>query len=257
MSSLDILSIPAMTDNYIFLLRDHATGTTAVVDPSASRPVLDALASRGWRLDHVLVTHHHWDHTGGNIELKEATGCQVVGSIRDAERIPGIDIAVEDGEHYAIGEARARVLAVPGHTHGHIAYWFPEAAAVFCGDTLFASGCGRICEGTADEMWHSLRRLRDLPEETLVYCGHEYTLCNLQFAVTVDPDNPALRERLAEVEALRRRRRPTVPSSIGVERVANPFLRADTEAMRLALGMPEEAGPVEVFAEIRKRKDNF
>ncbi|MEO5374955.1 MAG: hydroxyacylglutathione hydrolase [Alphaproteobacteria bacterium] len=258
MSRLDIHLCPALSDNYVHLLHDASSGATAAVDPGEEEPVLRAIAQRGWTLTHILITHHHADHTGGAVALKEATGCRVVGTALDARRIEGgLDIALAPEEHFALGCAMARMMAVPGHTSGHVAWWFPESTAVFCGDTLFAGGCGRLFEGTAEQMWESLRRLRDLPEDTRVYCGHEYTLANLRFAVTMDPGNPALRTRLADVEAERSRRLPTVPSLIREERATNPFLRADTDALRISTGLPPGSRPADVFAEIRRRKDRF
>lgn len=256
MASLEIRQIPALSDNYIYLVREAGQGACAAVDPSEAAPVLAALDRFGWRLSHILNTHHHGDHVGGNRELKSATGCTIVGHARDAARIPGIDVRVSDGETVALGDAEARVIAIDGHTVGHIAYWFADAAALFCGDTLFSLGCGRLFEGSAEQMWASLGRLRDLPAETRVYCGHEYTEANARFALSLDPDNAALQARAAEVRALRARAEPTVPSRIGDERACNPFLRADDPGLQRALGLAG-ADPALVFAEIRRRKDVF
>jgi hydroxyacylglutathione hydrolase len=192
---------------------------------------------------------------GGNLELKAATGCTIIGHRADAERIPGLDVPVEDGGEVEVGAARARVLDVSGHTVGHIAYWFPEHAALFCGDTLFSLGCGRLFEGTPAMMWASLGRLRALPEETRIYCGHEYTESNARFALTLDPGNAALQARAAEVRELRAQSLPTLPSTIAVERATNPFLRADAPELQRAVGAGPD--PVACFAEIRRRKDSF
>ncbi len=254
MAALIIEQIPVLRDNYVYLVHDRASGLTAAVDPAVAEPVAAALAVRGWRLTHILNTHHHGDHTGGNLPLKAATGCTIVGYGADAHRIPGIDVAVNDGETFAFGSTAAQIIAVPGHTLGHIAYWFAEAQAVFCGDTLFSLGCGRLFEGTAAMMWHSLGRLRQLPDETRVCCAHEYTQSNAAFALTIDPANPALRERAAAVSALRRQGLPTVPSRLGDEKAANPFLRADAPELAAVVGGD---GPVAVFGEIRRRKDVF
>ncbi|MBX6321677.1 MAG: hydroxyacylglutathione hydrolase, partial [Rhodospirillaceae bacterium] len=199
---------------------------------------------------------HHPDHSGGNLALKAATGATVVGPQADAARIPGIDVGVEEGRPFAFGAVEAQILFIPGHTRGHIAFWFPAAEALFCGDTLFSLGCGRMFEGTAPQMWASLGKLRALPDATRVYCGHEYTQANARFALTVDPDNPALRRRAAEVDRRRARGEPTIPSILGEEKAANPFLRADDPAVAAGVGLPG-ADPVRVFAEVRGRKDRF
>ena len=256
MSELQIQQIAVLQDNYVYLLRDEATSACAAVDPSVAEPVLAALDRLGWTLTHILNTHHHHDHTGGNLELKQATGCTIVGNAHDAARIPGIDVRVADGDVIALGTAQARVLDVSGHTIGHIAYWFEEAGALFCGDTLFSLGCGRLFEGTPSQMWASLSRLRELPPEVRVYCGHEYTESNARFALQIDPDNPSLRRRAEEVKRLRAKGLPTVPSVLGEERAANPFLRADDARLQQAAGLAGN-DPVAAFAEIRRRKDAF
>ena len=256
MSGLEVLQIPVLRDNYVYLARDSDSGACAAIDPAVSAPVLDALARRGWRLTHILNTHHHHDHVGGNLELKRATGCTIVGNAADAARIPGIDVTVSDGETYDLGTRSARVIAVSGHTIGHIAYWFADDDVLFCGDTLFALGCGRLFEGTPAQMWDSLSRLRALPDTTRVYCAHEYTEANAAFALSVDGANPALVERSAAVRAKRRGGEPTVPSTLAEERLTNPFLRADDPVLAQATGLAGR-DPISVFAEIRKRKDQF
>ncbi|UZR27929.1 hydroxyacylglutathione hydrolase [Methylococcus mesophilus] len=253
---LEILQIPVLEDNYVYLLHEPDSGATAAVDPAVAGPVLEALDARGWRLSHVLNTHHHGDHVGGNLELKAATGCAIVGAAGDRHRIPGIDVALKDGEEFRLGSASARMLEVPGHTSGHVAFWFEDDAALFCGDTLFALGCGRLLEGSAEQMWRSLERLRALPPKAKVFCAHEYTQANARFAVTIEPGNTALRERLGRVEALRREGLATVPSSLGEELATNPFLRPESPEIRQGLGIVQ-APDVEVFAEIRRRKDGF
>jgi len=253
---LDIEQIPVLSDNYVYLVRDRATGKTAVVDPAVSEPVQQRLSALGWTLTHILNTHHHGDHVGGNLALKAATGCTIVGPRADRERIPGIDVALGDGERFRLGEAEATVFDVPGHTRGHIAYWFAESEALFCGDTLFACGCGRMFEGTPAQMWASLSKLKALPEATRVYCAHEYTQSNIRFALSVDPGNKALQERSRRVDALRVQSRPTVPSTIGEERATNPFLRADDPVLALQVGQPG-GDPVAVFGATRKAKDVF
>jgi hydroxyacylglutathione hydrolase len=224
------------------LLHDEATGTTGVVDPAEAAPVLDELARRGWQLGWILNTHHHGDHVGGNAALVAATGCRVVGPRADQARIPHIQTQVGDGDVFDLGAARARVFDTPGHTRGHIVYWFEQDAALFVGDTLFALGCGRLFEGSPEQMWASLAKLAVLPPETRVYCAHEYTESNLRFALSVAPDDPALLARGERVRARRAENLPTVPSTLGEELATNPFLRAGS-AVR--------------FAELRRAKDAF
>ena len=254
--ALEIVPVPALADNYVYLLREPESGLVAAVDPSQAKPVFDALAARNWRLTHILNSHHHWDHTDGNLELKEKTGATVVGPKADEARIPGIDVALKEGETFTFGNETAQIFDIPGHTRGHIAFYFPESKALFSGDTLFSLGCGRLFEGTPGQMWASLSKLKRLPPDTRVYCGHEYTAKNARFALTLEPDNAALNERWKEVHVLRGEGRPTVPALLGQEVAANPFLRADAPELKRALNM-ETADPVEVFAEVRRRKDAF
>lgn len=256
MAELDIHQIPVLNDNYVYLARCRATGMTAVVDPAVAAPVLAEAERLGWTITHILNTHHHGDHVGGNREIMAATGCTVVGPRADRERIPGISVEVDEGDVYRLGECEAKVFFVPGHTRGHIAYWFEESAALFCGDTLFALGCGRLFEGTPEQMWRSLSKLRGLPPETRVFCAHEYTQSNARFALSVDGNNAALRARAAEIDEIRAAGRPTVPSTLGVEQATNPFLRADEPALADALGLAGR-DPVSVFTEVRHRKDVF
>lgn len=256
MADMEILQIPVLSDNYVYLVHDPATGLTGVVDPAVTAPVLKALEDKGWTLSHILNTHHHGDHTGGNLELKKATGCTIVGPRADAGRIPGIDIQVGDGDSFEFGEQSAQVFDVPGHTKGHIAFWFEGARALFCGDTLFALGCGRLFEGSPAQMWSSLQKFLALPDDTRVYCAHEYTQANARFAITAEPDNQRLLERAAKIDEMRAKGIPTVPSTIGEERETNPFLRPDSEGLRHAMGLGS-SNAVDVFAETRRRKDNF
>lgn len=253
---LEIRRIPALTDNYLWLVREPGSGLVAVVDPAEAAPVEAALATLGWTLTHILNTHHHKDHTGGNLALKAKWNATVVGPAADAERIPGIDIEVGDGETYRLGEESAEVFDVPGHTRGHIAYWFPDSDALFCGDTLFALGCGRLFEGTPAQMWASLGKFEAMPDETLVFCAHEYTQSNARFALTVDGGNAALVARARAVDEARAKGQATVPSTLGEERATNPFLRADDSELAKNLGL-DARDPVAVFAEIRQRKDHF
>ena len=256
MAELVIQQIPVLSDNYVYLLHDAATGSTAVVDPAVSQPVLDALREKNWRLTHILNTHHHADHVGGNLELKQATGCHIVGPRADRARIPGIETEVGDGDTYRFGSAEAKVFDVPGHTSGHIAYWFPESRAVFVGDTIFMLGCGRLFEGTPQTMWASLSKLRALPPETRIYCAHEYTQSNARFALTVEPSNDALKRRSREIDAARAAGRPTVPATMAEELATNPFLRADRPELQRDAGLVGR-DPAAVFGEIRHHKDHF
>lgn len=256
MTALEIIQIPVFEDNYIYLVHEPNSGETAVVDPALSEPVLQKLAEKNWQLNYIINTHHHFDHVDGNLELKKATGCTIVGSDKDRERIPGIDVGVNEGDTFTLGDQVAQVFDVPGHTRAHIAYWFKEGKALFCGDTLFSMGCGRLFEGSAQDMWTSMQKINGLPDDTLVYCAHEYTSSNGQFALSIDGDNPALLKRMAEVERLRNEDKPTVPSLLGEEKEVNPFLRANNTALANAVGQTGK-DPVQVFAEIRTRKDNF
>lgn len=256
MSTLDILQVPVLSDNYVYLAHDAETGSTAVIDPAVAEPVLDAAEAKGWAITHILNTHHHGDHTGGNLEIKAKTGCTIVGAQCDSARIPGIDVEVAEGDSYTLGNAEARVFEVPGHTSGHIAYWFEGSDALFCGDTLFAMGCGRLFEGTAEQMWSSISKFAALPDQTRVYCAHEYTLANGEFALSVEPENPELLARMDEVRDKRRSGIPTVPSTLAEEKATNPFMRPMSPHLQETIGL-SGAGLVEVFAETRARKDNF
>jgi len=253
---LQIHQFPCLSDNYSWLVHEPEANVTAVVDTPEVPAILRALDETGWPLTHILNTHWHPDHAGGNEELKAKTGCQIIGPRAEAARIPGIERQVGDGDEVKFGNATAKVFDVPGHTAGHIAYWFAQDKVAFVGDTLFALGCGRLFEGTAQQMWISLQKLMALPPETRVYCAHEYTQSNARFALSVDPDNAALAARAKEIDAMRARGIPTVPSSIGLELATNPFLRPMSESLQRSLGMVG-ADAVAVFAETRRRKDNF
>jgi hydroxyacylglutathione hydrolase len=246
-----------LTDNYGALVHDSATGSTACVDAPESGPILAALSERGWNLTDVLITHHHADHIQGVPGLKaKFPALKVQGPAKEAARIPFLDIKLGEGDSAQVGSLEARVFETPGHTLGHIVYHFEEEDIAFCGDTLFSLGCGRAFETPYAVLWSSLLKLAALPGETQVYCGHEYTEANARFAVTIEPDNPILRARVAEVARLRADRRPTLPTTIAAELAANPFLRAEEPSVQAAVGM-RGADPAAVFAELRARKDRF
>jgi len=243
-----------LQDNFGVLVHDPATGATAAIDAPEAAPVEAALQATGWRLSDILVTHHHADHTGGIAELKKRHNCRVTAPRQEAARIPAVDATVDDGDNAKVGGLAARVIATPGHTAGHIAYWFDAEKLAFVGDTLFSIGCGRVIEGTAPMMWASLLKLRALPDDTQIYCGHEYTLANIRFALTIEPDNKALRARADEARRQVDAGKPTIPTTIGAEKEANVFLRADVPAVAAAVGLAGEPA-AKVFAEVRERKN--
>ncbi len=248
---------PCLSDNYGVLVHDSSTGATAAIDAPDAGAVLAALDKQGWRLTDILVTHHHADHIGGIAGLKARfPETRIVAPAREAARIGGVDRAVAQNDTVAVGDLRAKVIETPGHTAGHIVYWFEEDDALFAGDTLFALGCGRVLETSMGTMWDSLLKLSQLPGETQVYCGHEYTQSNAKFALTVDPTNDLLKQRAREVEVLRAEGRATVPTTIALELATNPFLRAENLEIKEAIGLPG-ADPATVFAELRERKNSF
>jgi hydroxyacylglutathione hydrolase len=256
MTTLEIHQFICGEDNFGLLAHDPASELTASVDAPDSDTIVQELRKKDWTLTHILTTHHHRDHTAGHEELKHATGCMIVGAKRDIRRIPGIDMAVEDGAQFQFGKHTIRVIETPGHTLGHICYWVPDASVVFTGDTLFSLGCGRLFEGDAAMMWQSLQKLMALPKETLVYCGHEYTVAGSGFAVAVEPGNAALQMRVREAKGLRERGAFTLPSSIAAETEQNPFLRPDSVEIQANLGLLG-ASLDEVFAALRRAKDRF
>ena len=254
--TLEIRQFPCRTDNYGILVRDTASGQVALIDAPDEDAILEAITDTGWTPNVILTTHHHGDHVEANLALKEKFGLTITGPAAEAEKIPGIDVKVGDGDVIRLGSQSIRVISTPGHTAGHVVYHFVEAGVLFAADTLFALGCGRLFERSAAEMHHALSRLAALPDATIVYCGHEYTAANAKFAVTIDPDNPALAKRVTEIDALRAAGKPTLPTTIGLEKATSPFLRWADPSIRRHLGMVD-ATDAEVFAEIRKRKDNF
>lgn len=253
---LEIVTVPCLSDNYAFLAHDAETGTTAVVDVPEADPILSALDARGWKADVVLLTHHHADHVQGLEELRARFAPLVVGAAADAHRLPQLDVAVREGDTVEIGTDRGAVIEVPGHTVGHIAFHFPDSQVAFTADSLMALGCGRVFEGTMEQMWQSLSKLAALPPETLICSGHEYTLANGNFALSVEPGNARLISRIRDSEEARAAGRPTVPSDLALELETNPFLRPDSSEIRSNVGLPD-ASAAEVFAAVRARKDDF
>ena len=240
--SLEIIGVPVLNDNYVWLAHDEHSGETVVIDPAVAQPVLDAASERGWTITQIWNTHWHPDHIGGNAEIKAATGCRVTGPAAEAAKIDTLDVPVKERDEAKLGGFTAEVWDVPAHTAGHIAYYLPQANAIFVGDTLFAMGCGRLFEGQPEQMFANMQRLAKLDGGTHVYCAHEYTLANAKFALSVDADNSALVHRAATVQSLRDRGEPTVPTTIALERATNPFMRA---------------GDVDEFARLRAAKDAF
>lgn len=236
---LEIVAVPAFTDNYIWLVHDEESGETAVVDPGDTAPALAETKRRGWTITQVWNTHHHWDHSGGNVAVKDATGCTISGPA--AEDIPGRDVALSEGSELRIGSHVGRAMEIPGHTLGHLALVLDQDRIAFVGDTLFAMGCGRLFEGTPQQMYRSLQRIAELPEDTALYCGHEYTLANARFAAHAEPDNSEIAARLEEVKALREEHKVTLPTTVAEERATNPFVRASNW---------------EEFARLRRAKDS-
>jgi hydroxyacylglutathione hydrolase len=253
---LEIVQFPCRDDNFGVLIHDAKTGQTAAIDAPALQPILDLLAEREWTLTHIFTTHHHIDHVEANIDLKAKFGAEITGPAAEAGKIPGIDRTVSGGDRFEFAGHSIDVIDCPGHTLGGISYSIPSQKLLFAADTLFSLGCGRLLEGTPDQMWSSLSRLMALPGDTIIYCGHEYTASNAKFALTIDPDNQALVERAQEVEQLRAEGKPTLPTTMAREKQTNPFLRAGDGAIRRRLIM-ESASDADVFAEIRRRKDVF
>ena len=252
----DLITIPCLSDNYAFLLRDGDSGEVAVIDVPEAAPIKAALAEKGWTLSQVWLTHHHWDHVDGLADLLADHPAKVVGAKADKHRLPDLDVEVSEGDKVSLGSLEAEILDVSGHTVGHIAFHVPAAKACFTADSLMALGCGRLFEGTPAQMWESMQKLMALPGDTTICSGHEYTQSNARFALTVDPQNAALISRAADIDAAREKGQPTVPSSRQTELETNPFLRPADPGIRATLGMPD-ATDTQVFAEVRKRKDNF
>ncbi|WP_376874317.1 hydroxyacylglutathione hydrolase [Albirhodobacter sp. R86504] len=253
---VELVTIPCLKDNYAYLIHDGGTETVTLIDAPEAAPILAVLFERGWKLSHILITHHHSDHTDGVPMLEAATGARVIGAAADAHRLPPLTEQVTVGEAFHVGMDEVQVVDVPGHTLGHVAYHFARAGLVFTGDSLMSWGCGRLFEGTPEDMFTALGRLSALPDETVICSGHEYTEANGRFALSIEPNNPALLERMDRVKALRAQGKPTVPVTLKEERATNPYLRCHEPALAAALGM-EGATPLEVFTETRARKDRF
>lgn len=260
---MSVKAMPAQTrlflcrsDNYGVLLHDPATGATATIDAPEAAPIEKALVETGWKLTDILVTHHHADHTDGIMALKNKYKCRVVAPAAEAAKIPGVDETVREGDKVTVGKLSGSVIETPGHTLGHIAYWFHADNLAFVGDTLFSIGCGRVLEGTMDQMWTSLKKLRDLPHDTQIYCGHEYTAANIKFARTIEPSNAALAARETQAKQQIANGEPTIPVALGEEMRANSFLRADVPEVAAGIGMAGKPAE-QVFAEIRVRKNKF
>ncbi|KAH1224680.1 putative hydroxyacylglutathione hydrolase 2, chloroplastic [Glycine max] len=257
-SSLQIELVPCLRDNYAYLLHDVDTGTVGVVDPSEAAPIIDALSKKDLNLTYIMNTNHHPDHTGGNAELKERYGAKVIGSEIDKERIPGIDIYLSDGDNWMFAGHEVHILATPGHTEaGHVSFYFPGSGAIFTGDTLFSLSCGKLLEGTPKQMLSSLKRIMSLPDDTSIYCGHEYTSSNSKFALSIEPENKELQSYAAHVANLRNKGLPTIPTTVKVEKACNPFLRTWSMEIRQKLNIATTADDAEALGVIQQAKDNF
>ena len=253
---LKIFVINALSDNYIYLLRNEHKNITSVIDPGESEPVLEFLNNKNWHLDEIINTHHHHDHIGGNKKLLDVYKSKLIAPSYENNRISNINIPVSDNETHNIGGVLAKVIHTPGHTLGHVCFYMPEEKYLFSGDTLFYLGCGRVFEGTMDQMWLSLLKLRSLPEDTTVYCGHEYTISNMKFAKYIDNDNDLLNEVSLEIKNKREKALPTIPFNLGIEKKINPFLRADDDNFIQSIGLSSNNAS-ESFGKIRLKKDNF
>jgi hydroxyacylglutathione hydrolase len=256
MAHLEMHQFICRQDNYGLLVHDHKTGATVSIDAPDAEEIERQLKKRGWQLTHIFTTHHHGDHVEGNEALMDQFGCVIVGPKAEADRIPGIRVQVSGGESFNWTGREVKIFACPGHTKGHIAYHIPSEFSLFAADTLFSLGCGRVFEGTMEEMYQSVNQFRDLSPSTYVYCGHEYTLSNAKFALSVEPGNRMLQQRAAVVTQLRQEGKMTCPTTIGEELKTNPFLRTESPEIRRNLKM-EQASNAEVFAELRRRKDSF
>ena len=253
---IEVFQLPAFEDNYLFVIRDLATAQVAAIDPGDAEVISRFLDEQNWTLNFILNTHHHWDHSGGNLDLKSKYNCAIYGSEYDKDRIPGLDHTLKDGDTFSMGGSQASVFFTPGHTTGHIVYWFEDSGCLFCGDTLFSMGCGRLFEGTPEQMTNSLGKIKKLPEKTKIYCAHEYTENNLQFALSVENENPHLHKRSQIVSELRSKNQPTIPTTVKDELETNPFLRLDSPIIRKNLKMQNNPA-AEILKKLRDLKDQF
>ena len=256
MGKLSVHQFRCRSDNFGLLVHDPVANLCASIDTPDGETIWGELQAKGWQLTHIFNTHHHYDHVPGNEMLKERTGCTIVGAKNDAERIPGIDELLEDGDIYEFGANKITMLETPGHTLGSVCFFVEPDKILFTGDTLFSMGCGRLFEGSAQLMWQSMQKIRALPDDAQIYCGHEYTLSNAEFALEVEPDNLALQQRAQEVRELRRARKDTLPVSLGTEKATNPFLRADSMEIQKKFGLEGQA-EIKTFAATRALKDQF
>jgi len=255
-NALQIHMFPCLSDNYGLLVHDPSSRQTATIDTPDAEVISRELEARHWQLTHILNTHHHYDHAGGNLQLKDRYDCRIYGPAHEAERIPGMDIRLKEGDILTLGTHEIRVMEPPGHTSGHIVYYLPQQKILFAGDTLFSVGCGRLFEGTPAQMWNSLGKIMALPEDTTIYCAHEYTLNNIEFARSIDRNNKDLERYYQEARQLRSENRPTLPTTLSLELRVNPFLRPDAPAIAETLGAGD-SDTLARFAEIRRRKDRF
>jgi hydroxyacylglutathione hydrolase len=256
-SSLKIELVPCSKDNYAYLLHDEDTGTVGVVDPSEAAPVIEALSRKNWNLTYILNTHHHDDHIGGNAELKERYGAKVIGSAVDKDRIPGIDILLKDSDKWMFAGHEVRILDTPGHTQGHISFYFPGSATIFTGDLIYSLSCGTLSEGTPEQMLSSLQKIVSLPDDTNIYCGRENTAGNLKFALSVEPKNETLQSYATRVAHLRSQGLPSIPTTVKVEKACNPFLRISSKDIRKSLSIPDSATEAEALRRIQRARDRF
>ena len=256
MADIEIRQFMCRNDNFGVLVHDLASGSTIAIDAPEEDPIVAALEAEGWSLTHILTTHHHPDHVAANVALKSRYGAEILGPVKERAKIPGIDRTVTGGDHLTVGGIAVEVIDTPGHTIGEVSYYLPAAKALFAADALFSLGCGRLFEGDAAMLWESLKRLRALPDETMLYCGHEYTTTNARFAIDVDPGNLALRNRVETIERLRIAGKPTLPVALGEEKHTNPFLRADNADLQAEMDMVG-AEPAMVFAALREKRNGY